>query len=171
MNRKILRHSLFDVHDRVFNIESNHFARGQFANRMMRQQRESLENEFVMVVLDDCWRFGEEIGRWRYGDAIMIQFPYIIRLRRTFGSTIFAEINSMANASASWLHRAPTQRAIVHFISFVVPQIGMQAIRMFDFLCQFFHRKIVDDVQLLFGWIGRWAMITWKYKKLSSEVE
>uniref|UniRef100_A0A182Q3E9 Uncharacterized protein n=1 Tax=Anopheles farauti TaxID=69004 RepID=A0A182Q3E9_9DIPT len=57
---KVFRHLLLDVEDGVLDVEANYLARRQLTDRFVRQQRETLEQELVLIVLDDRGSFREE---------------------------------------------------------------------------------------------------------------
>lgn len=92
----------------------------------------------------------------------MIQTLRVVRFEVTFGESHFARIDSVSDARSLRFHRTPTQRTVVHFAGFVVPQIGMQAMRMLDLFAQLLHRAVLlFDVELVAGRIGRGAFLRW----------
>lgn len=123
-NRKVLGHLFFYVRNRVLDIESNDFADRQLgSDRLVSQQREALEQELVLVMLDDRRRLRQKVRRRRNRNPIVVQLVGIVRVRMTLWETSFTRVHSVSDSTASRLCGTPAQRSVVHLTSFVVPEV------------------------------------------------
>lgn len=73
VEREVVWDLLLEVEDGVLDVEADDLADGQLGQRLRREQREALEHELVLVVVDD----GRELRRGerrREGSGFILEF-------------------------------------------------------------------------------------------------
>lgn len=98
--RKIFWQFFLYVKNRVFNVESYDFTRGQFDQRKMREHGKALEYELMLVMFDNGRCFSEKIGRRTDGYSVVIQFIRIVRIQVAFVYRALSRVNSVSYTGA-----------------------------------------------------------------------
>ena len=69
---EILGHFLLKVEDVVLDVEADHLTNRQVGNLIHCEHGESLKDKLVLIVVDDCWVFDQEVCRRRNGHPAKI---------------------------------------------------------------------------------------------------
>ena len=93
----------------------------------MREEREPLKDELVVVKLDDGGAVGEEVGGGGHGHAVVVEAGQVVAGRVTRVNGGFPGENVVADPAPSVLDAAATERAVVHLARVVVPQFRVEA--------------------------------------------
>lgn len=76
----------------------------------------------------------------------MIKFIGIVGVRLAFREARLAGIHPVSDAGATRLRRAATQWPVVHLARLVVPEIGVETVRMLSLPRQFLHRSVLLEL-------------------------
>ena len=138
-NSEILWHSFLKEMNGVLDVESDHFTQRHVLQFLVGEERKPLEDELMVVKVNDGWAVGQEIGGGGHGNAVVVQALEVVAAGVTIFYVLLARVDVVADTAPSSLNAAPTQRAVVHLARVVVPQLRMEAQRVFPFAFHLCH--------------------------------
>lgn len=123
---EIVRHLFFEVKDGIFDVESHDLTRRDFFERFAHEERESLEDELVLIVVDHSRMLDEEVGGRRDRNVVMMQLRDVVCQRVKFQRRIrFPQINAVTKSDFSGLNGAAACGAIVKLSLSIFPELVM----------------------------------------------